>query len=379
MIQSAREYTCMASSVAAQFGGAYQGRTVLVTGHTGFKGSWLALWLRELGARVVGYALPPETDPNHIGLLDCDLGNVAGDVRDRQHLAAVMAEHRPDVVFHLAAQPLVRRSYRDPAQTLEANVLGTVNLYEVCRSTPSVRAVVSVTSDKVYENQEWTWGYREIDRLGGHDPYSCSKACVELVTSCYRNCFFNPRDYGRSHQLLLASARAGNVIGGGDWSEDRIVPDLVKATARDEKVVLRSPRAVRPWQHVLEPLSGYLYLGQKLLEGHREYAEAWNFGPEEGGAVEVECLVRQFQQVWPRVRYEVRTEEGAPHEAGRLMLDCSKARVKIGWFPVWDWADAVAMTASWYRDFYESGTVPTRATLHRYWDDASQRSCVWSR
>ncbi len=265
------------------FGGAYAGRTALVTGHTGFKGSWLALWLEELGCRVVGYSLPPPTEPNHFGLLSLRCRSEAGDVRDRARLAAVVRECRPDVVFHLAAQPLVRRSYREPAETFEANALGTVSVLEACRATP-VKAVVSVTTDKVYENREWCWGYREADPLGGFDPYSCSKACAELIAACYRGSFFNPAEYGRSHRTLVATARAGNVIGGGDWAEDRLVPDLARAAAAGRPLALRNPASVRPWQHVLEPLAGYLLLGQRLLEGDARCAEAWNFGPGEDGA-----------------------------------------------------------------------------------------------
>jgi CDP-glucose 4,6-dehydratase len=362
------------SVVNPVFGDAYRGKTVLVTGHTGFKGSWLCLWLRELGARVVGYSLPAAAEPHHFGLLDLDMKSVAGDLRDRGRLAGVVAEHRPDIVFHLAAQALVRRSYRDPVGTFESNVLGTVNLYEACRPLPEVRAIVTVTSDKAYENREWVWGYREGDPVGGHDPYSCSKGCAELVTACYRNCFFHP-PHGST---LLASARAGNVIGGGDWAEDRLVPDVIRAAARGEAAVMRNPAAVRPWQHVLEPLSGYLQLGEALLRGREDCAEAWNFGPEEQGAVEVEAVVRRLQQTWPKIRYTIQRDPQGAHEAGILKLDSSKARFRLPWRPVWTWEEAVETTASWYRAFYEERRVTTRETLRQYVGDARARGRAWA-
>jgi CDP-glucose 4,6-dehydratase len=360
------------------FGGAYRGRRVLITGHTGFKGSWLALWLNLLGARVVGYSLPAPTRPNHWDLLKLDVPSVASDLRDGERLRAAVKEHRPEVVFHLAAQPLVRRSYRDPAETFATNVLGTVQLYEACREAPEMRALVTITSDKVYENRRWVWGYRETDALGGYDPYSCSKACTELVTACYRNSFWNLNDYGTRHNLLLASVRAGNVIGGGDWAEDRLVPDVMRATAEGKAVTLRNPRAVRPWQHVLEPLSGYLLLGQRLLEGRKEFAAAWNFGPGEDGVVEVEGLVRQLALSWPKVSYEALTVPAGLHEAELLMLDSAQARLRLGWRPVWGWARGVEKTVTWYRRYYEEARVTTEDDLHAYLDDGRRQLLPWS-
>lgn len=360
------------------FGGIYAGKTALVTGHSGFKGSWLALWLEELGCRVIGYSLPAPTEPNHLGALSLRCTSLLGDIRDRSHLAAIVLEHRPDIVFHLAAQPLVRRSYRDPVETFETNVLGTVSVCEACRAVDSVRAIVCVTSDKVYENRECGWGYRETDTLGGHDPYSSSKACTELVAACYRNSYFARAEHGRTHDTLLATARAGNVIGGGDWAEDRLVPDLVKATTSDRPLLVRNPLSVRPWQHVLEPLSGYLLLGQKLLRGETSFAEAWNFGPAEEGAVAVQSIVRQFCEVWPRVRYEMQPQAGAPHEAGLLKLDSSKAQRQMGWSPVWNWTDAVATTAEWYSHFHEKGAVRTRRDLDDYIAAARRLNLSWS-
>ena len=361
------------------FGGIYAGKTALVTGHSGFKGSWLMLWLQELGCRVVGYSLPAPTEPNHLGLLSLNGTTVTGDVRDRSRLAGVVREYRPDIVFHLAAQPLVRRSYRDPVETFDSNILGTVSVFEACRASAlSPQAIVCVTSDKVYENRECAWGYRETDSLGGYDPYSCSKACTELIAACYRNSYFNLAEYGRSHGTLLATARAGNVIGGGDWAEDRLVADLVRATVEGRPLVLRNPHSVRPWQHVLEPLSGYLLLGHKLLQQQAAFAGAWNFGPDEDGAVSVAAIVEQFQAVWPRVCYEYQPPASAPHEAGLLKLDSSKARDQMNWSPVWKWTEAVAVTAEWYRAFYESGKPLSRRDLAAYVEAARRHNLSWS-
>ena len=278
------------------FRGVYKGKKVLVTGHTGFKGSWLSLWLIKLGAKVIGYALEPPTNSNHFELLNLDMVSIIGDIRDRDRLNAIFKKYKPEVVFHLAAQPLVRYSYINPVETFETNVMGTINVFEACRITESVKAIVNITSDKCYENKEWIWGYRESDPLGGYDPYSASKGCAELVTSSYRKSFFNPEDYSKKHNTLLASARSGNVIGGGDWGKDRLIPDIVRAISKNEKLYIRNPKATRPWQHVLEPLSGYLFLGQMLLEGKTEFADAWNFGPNEGCHTDVETVVKKIKR-----------------------------------------------------------------------------------
>lgn len=344
---------------------AYAGRTVMVTGHTGFKGSWLCLWLTRLGARVVGYSLPAHTEPSHFGLLHLDMESVIGDVRDHGALAAAVRRATPDIVFHLAAQPIVRLSYREPSATFATNVQGTINLYEACRASSSVRAVVCVTSDKAYENRELSVGYRETDQLGGSDPYSCSKGCAELVTACYRRSFFSAQLPG-GQRLLLASARAGNVIGGGDWSADRIIPDTVRAAAKGEPVAVRNPRSIRPWQHVLEPLSGYLLLGQKLLEGEEEHAGAWNFGPEDEGNVEVAAILERFQAAWPAVRTAFAPDPAGPPETRVLKLDSTKARAGLGWRPAWGWREAVDRTAWWYREYQESGGVRSEDDLKAY-------------
>jgi CDP-glucose 4,6-dehydratase len=348
------------------FNDMYQGKRVLITGHTGFKGSWLTVWLQELGAHVIGYALSAPTQPNHFALLPHEMVSIIADVRDRETLTHTINTYQPEIVFHLAAQPLVRYSYHDPVETFETNVMGTVNLLEACRTTASVKAIVTITSDKCYENKEWVWGYRENDPLGGYDPYSASKGCAELVTASYRQAFFPLEHYGRSHQTLIASCRAGNVIGGGDWGAERLIPDLVKAAARHEKVRIRSPQAIRPWQHVLDPLSGYLLLGQRLLEGQPAFAEAWNFGPADDDPMTVSAVVEQAKAFWPTIDYEIIPSDQPLHEANRLTLDCSKARMKLGWKPTWNVTTALEKTIRWYRGFYEDGVVGTLQNLKEY-------------
>ncbi len=338
----------------------------MVTGHTGFKGSWLSLWLKELGAEVVGYALEPNTDPSHFELLNLDMYSAIGDIRDKEKLEKTFMNFKPEIVFHLAAQPLVRRSYREPHETFETNVMGLINVFEACRKTESVRAIINVTSDKCYENKEWVWGYRENDSMGGYDPYSASKGCAELVTSSYRNSFFNLETYGKTHNILLASARAGNVIGGGDWSEDRLVPDIVMAASKKEKVIIRNPNATRPWQHVLEPLNGYLLLGQKLLEGKKEFAEGWNFGPNDEGNIKVIDVLESMKKHWDKIEYEVHQDTNQPHEANLLKLDCSKAHAKLGWKPKWNAEIAFEKTVEWYREFYTQKSLPTRKQIEEF-------------
>jgi CDP-glucose 4,6-dehydratase len=324
---------------------AYSGRTVLVTGHTGFKGSWLCRWLDRLGARVVGFALPPNQAPNlfEVARIADDTQSVLGDIRDVDALTGVVQTHRPELVFHLAAQALVRRSYHDPIETYATNVMGTVHLLEACRHADSVRAVVIVTSDKCYENREWYWGYREIDRMGGYDPYSSSKGCSEIITAAYRRSFFARASVG------LASARAGNVIGGGDWSEDRLIPDLVRGAASGTKVLIRNPSAVRPWQHVLEPLWGYLLVMARLVEQPEAFSEAYNFGPESESVLTVGDVAESFVTKLGRGELDLRGDASGPHEARFLQLDASKARTQLGWRPRLRIAEALDLTAAWYR------------------------------
>ncbi len=358
------------------FGGAWLGRRVLVTGHTGFKGSWLALWLQALGADVCGLALPPEAGQNHLRLLGLAMDEALVDLRNAAAVRAALDCYRPEVVFHLAAQPLVRRSYREPAATFDVNVLGLVHLLEAVRETPSVKVVVNATSDKCYLNREKAEGYREDDALGGHDPYSASKACAEIVSASYRSSFLAGDD-GRGHAVALATARAGNVIGGGDWSEDRLLPDLVRSATSGQTTAIRSPLSTRPWQHVLEPLAGYLMLGERLLADPRSAAEAWNFGPDASGQLSVAQVIVAFARRWPAVRCAVdRTAQ--PHEAGRLHLDAGKAKERLGWHPVWDAERAIERTASWYRRQHEEGGLQSRDDLARFVADARHAGLGWA-
>ena len=336
------------------FKGIYKDKTALVTGHTGFKGSWLSLWLQELGANVVGYALDPPTQPNHFELLNLDIVSIIADILDKAKIENVVRKYRPEIVFHLAAQPLVRDSYIIPHETYETNIMGTVNLFEAVRKSESVRAILNITSDKCYENREWVWGYRENDPMGGYDPYSSSKGCSELITSSYRSSFFNNDAYGKSHQVLVASCRAGNVIGGGDWAKDRLIPDVVKAAAKGNTVPVRNPHATRPWQHVLDPLYGYLLLGQKLLEGKAEFEEAWNFGPNDDNVLTVESLLMLCNQYWNDIKYRVENENNQLHEASLLKLDVSKAKSKLQLKSVWSSEKAIEKTIKWYKNFYKN-------------------------
>jgi CDP-glucose 4,6-dehydratase len=359
------------------FGGAYSGRRVLVTGHTGFKGSWLCMWLAAMGAQVSGYALQPPTDPNLFDLAGVErlIDHHIGDVRDDASLETVLAAVEPEVVFHLAAQPLVRASYADPVTTYATNVMGTVNVLEAVRRTPSVRVVVNVTSDKCYENRERETPYRESDPMGGFDPYSSSKGCAELVMAAYAQSFFSTDSH-----VSLASARAGNVIGGGDWAVDRIVPDCVRALTAEQPIQVRNPDAVRPWQHVLEPLAGYLELAARLWQGDQILRGAWNFGPTSSQSLTVRDLVERFIAVWGDGSMATPPDAG-PHEATTLCLDSSKARALLGWAPVWDLAETIARTADWYVAWHkEPGEAATTTIrdLRSYVEAAVRTGVPWA-
>jgi CDP-glucose 4,6-dehydratase len=360
------------------FGGIYKGRKVLVTGHTGFKGSWLTLWLKMMGAEVYGYALEPATKPSHYELLQPGIRERKADLRDPDSLKDFIGEVQPEIVFHLAAQALVRASYDDPVETISTNVLGTLNVFEACRSVDSVKAIVNVTSDKCYENRDWIWGYRENDRMGGYDPYSASKGMAELLTASYRNSFFNLNDYGKSHHILLGSVRAGNVIGGGDWAQDRLIPDIVKAAGSGQTVVIRNPLATRPWQHVLEPLSGYLMLGWKLLNGEKEYAEGWNFGPDLDSNLSVGEITALCQKVWDDIDITIGNNKSEHHEANLLMLDCSKANKLLKWQPVWDIETTIRKTIGWYMEFYRDNTLNTVDDIRTYVEEAKKFNISWA-
>ena len=325
----------------------WHGRRVLITGHTGFKGSWLSLWLQSLGAEVSGYALEPPTEPSLFETARVAQGmtSIIGDIRDRARLGEYIDRLQPEIIVHMAAQPLVRESYRDPVTTYETNIMGTVNLLEAVRASASARVVINVTSDKCYENREWAWGYREHDPMGGHDPYSSSKGCAELVTQAYRRSFF---DHGGSG-TALASARAGNVIGGGDWAQDRLIPDMIRALQQGETIRIRNPAAIRPWQHVLEPLSGYLNLAERLWAEPGQYADGWNFGPHEHDARPVGWIADRFVEAWGgNARW---THDGGehPHEAHYLKLDCTKAREALGWLPILPLDETIAGIVDWHK------------------------------
>jgi CDP-glucose 4,6-dehydratase len=328
----------------------WHAKRVLLTGHTGFKGSWLSLWLQAMGAQLVGFALKPPTTPSLFELANVAPGmtSIVGDIRDLPSLRAAMQQHQPEIVFHMAAQPLVRLSYQNPVETYSTNVMGTAHVLEAVRNCPSVRAVVNITTDKCYENREWAWGYRENEPLGGHDPYSSSKGCAELVTAAYRNSFFQQAPAGQ-RAVAVATARAGNVIGGGDWAQDRLVPDLLSAFASGRPVEIRNPHAVRPWQHVLEPLRGYLMLAEQLYLQGADYAEAWNFGPHDEDSKPVGWIVQQMAALWGSGAQWKCDTAAHPHEAHYLKLDISKARSRLDWQPALRLVQALDLSIAWAR------------------------------
>ena len=341
----------------------WSGKRVFITGHSGFKGSWLSLLLSNLGAKLVGYSLPPPVGPSlfNDANLSSDIETYFGDIRDGARLLAVMQSARPDIVLHLAAQPLVRYSYENPYETYSTNVLGLVNLFEAVRKTSSIRAVVNVTSDKCYENKEWNWGYRENEPMGGFDPYSSSKGCSELVTAAYQSSYFNPLTHS-VHGVALASARAGNVIAGGDWAADRLLPDIVRALLANKDIIVRNPHSIRPWQHVLEPLSGYIRLAEKLYTDGTDFAEGWNFGPADEGAKSVEWITHFMVQAWDQKATWQLADELGPHEAHFLKLDSSKARAKLGWSPRLPLPETLQSIIDWSRS-YQTGADVKAITL----------------
>jgi CDP-glucose 4,6-dehydratase len=347
----------------------WHGKRVLLTGHTGFKGSWLSLWLQSVGVELCGYALQPPTSPSlfDVAQVATGMNSKIGDIGDLQQIQQIMTNFRPEIVIHMAAQSVVRSSYTDPVSTYNTNVMGTVNLFEAIRQVGGVRAVVNITSDKCYENREWVWGYRENDPLGGYDPYSSSKACAELVTTAYRNSFFHPSEY-TTHGVAIASARAGNVIGGGDWTPDGLVSDIVKSLLIKQPVVIRNPAATRPWQHVLDALHGYLILAEHLYTQGPEFAQAWNFGPYESDVQPVGWLVDRLLSQWGENASWEQDRGHQPHEAHALSLDCSKARLKLRWEPQLSLDAALAQIIDWTKSYQagEDMQLVTRASIDRF-------------
>ena len=339
--------------------GFYKNKRILITGDTGFKGSWLALWLKSLGAEVFGYALPPENDNDHFNLLklDKEIHHVDGNLLDFESLCKTIDKIQPEIVFHLAAQALVRFSYDEPKLTFDTNVSGSVNILESIRRCASVKSLIYVTTDKCYKNKEWIWGYRENDELGGHDPYSASKAAAEIVFSSYLDSFFR-----HNSTIGIASVRAGNVIGGGDWAEDRIIPDCIRSLMDGKEIEIRNPHATRPWQHVLEPLSGYLRLAQKLYENPKDYSGSWNFGPTISSIRTVNELTEKVITVFGKGSLRIGQSDGLKHEAGLLHLNCDKANHQLGWLPTWDFEQTILNTIGWYKKFLE-GNNPRDLSL----------------
>ncbi|MCK4785604.1 MAG: CDP-glucose 4,6-dehydratase [Desulfobacteraceae bacterium] len=365
------------------FGDIFRGKRVLITGHTGFKGSWLALWLHELEAEVTGFALPPDASPSHfelIGLRDI-VNHIEGDIRDPHLVNETFEIAKPDIVFHLAAQALVRDSYDDPKKTFDTNIGGTVNVLEAVRASSSVKAAVVITSDKSYENKEWVWGYRENDPMGGHDPYSASKGATEIVCSAYLRSFFDKT--GRGPHMGFATVRAGNVVGGGDWATDRIIPDCIRALSENKPIVIRNPNSTRPWQHVLDPLSGYLFLAQQLFNDPDRFSGAWNFGPADIEHIHVEELAKRFIAAWGMGRIEaVKSNQSAPHEANLLRLSIDKAACELGWFPALNGSTAIDWTVNWYKDWHRAGKDMRKFSLdqiHEYTGIALGKNARWAK
>lgn len=354
------------------FSNCYYGKKIVVTGHSGFKGSWLSLWLQALGAEVIGISLPPLTHPNHWDLLQLDMQSHWINIQNADQVKTCITKVNPDMVFHLAAQPLVRRSYLQPLDTWMSNVMGTAHVLEACRSCTHLKGILIVTTDKCYDNKEWVWDYRETDSLGGHDPYSASKAAAEFVSASYRKSFFNNKN-----APLLATARAGNVIGGGDWAEDRLIPDVINAVNNKQSLEIRSPHAVRPWQHVLDCLSGYLLLGQKLLEGKEEYADAWNFGPHIGNHHTVEEMLHAFKSYWPALSWHCKNEKASLHEMQHLQLNINKARQKLKWQPLWAFDETIEKTAEWYQAWLKDKTLLSTEQLKEYRKSAIKNKVNW--
>ena len=344
----------------------YKNKKVFITGHTGFKGSWLSCLLDLIGAEQMGYSLSANTTPAHFNLLDLNTNSVIGDLLDAELLKERLSFFEPEIVFHLAAQPLVRESYRDPKNTYQTNVIGTLNLLEAVKNCSSVKAVVIITTDKVYDNKEWVHPYRETDELGGYDLYSSSKACSEILVKSYQKCFFNNAEYNIKHHTLIATVRAGNVIGGGDWSNDRLVPDIIKAATQGKITKIRNPDSIRPWQHVLDCLCGYLMVGEKLLNGKIGFADAWNFAPYAFESLTVKEVANISKKIWDDINIEFEKPLNDYHEAGVLKLDNTKAVSLLGWKPIWNTETAIEKTIEWYKSYYNNNQILTVSHIKEY-------------
>jgi CDP-glucose 4,6-dehydratase len=351
---------------------AYTKKNVFVTGDTGFKGSWLVSFLQYMGATVTGYSLAPNTIPNHFNLSQNKYKNIIANILENEKLVKAIAESKPEIIFHLAAQPLVIESYNDPVNTYQTNVIGTLNLLEAARACDTVKAIVCITTDKVYENKEKNYAYCETDELGGYDMYSSSKACCEILIRSYRNSFLNIADYKKKHHILIASARAGNVIGGGDWSNNRLIPDIVKATVNKQKVIIRNPNAVRPWQHVLDCVYGYLLLGYKILNEDITAATAWNFAPDNIESKTVKDVISIAGLIWKDISIELKVPVEGVHEATLLQLDNANAKNILGWRPQWETITAITKTIEWYKSFYGTNKLLTRLQLEEYIDSLNK-------
>ena len=359
------------------FNKVYNNRKVFITGHTGFKGSWLSFWLSHLGAKITGYSLPPNTKPSNFEILKISklVDNNFGDIRDYDKLKNVIIKSKPEIIFHLAAQPLVIESYNNPKYTYETNIIGLVNLLEICRQIDSIKAIVVITSDKCYRNNEWCWGYREIDELGGDDPYSSSKACAEIISNAYKRSFYR--------EIPFATARAGNVIGGGDWSKNRIVPDCIKSLIKNKPIILRNPDSTRPWQHVLEPLSGYLHLGEKLLIEENKFSGAWNFGPSKVEGISVRYLAGKLNDIWGgKNTIKIKHIKNPKIESTLLQLDISKSNNLLKWYPVWDSDKTIINTAEWYKTYYDNSIDMFKFSemqIENYVKDATLKNLAWTK
>ncbi len=359
-------------TMAKLFGNIYQNKSVLITGDTGFKGSWLSLWLLELGAKLSGVSKDYPSDPSHSKLLKLNYSQNKLDILNLEKLIKAVKKEKPEIIFHLAAQALVRKSYKEPLQTFATNAIGSAHVIEAARACKSVKAIVIITTDKCYENKEWSKGYKESDALGGFDPYSASKACAEILSHSYRQAFST-----ENSMPLLATARSGNVIGGADWGEDRLIPDLVRSFSKNKVAQIRNPKATRPWQHVLEPLSGYLLLGQRLLEGKADFESAWNFGPSQK-EIAVSKLLKDIKQEWPKIEYRLENKKQV-HEATRLKLNSNKAKTKLQWRNVWGYKQSIKKTADWYKSYYNDRGLITKQQLDNYIIAARKKDLIWTK